>query len=58
MLCQVEMTARLAEIQAIASAEGVDIVQMELLDLSMRILYLWDLKNQKARELMKEAERG
>ncbi|XP_038982193.1 5-keto-4-deoxy-D-glucarate aldolase-like [Phoenix dactylifera] len=49
VMCKVETAARLAEIKAIASVEGVDVVQM---DLSASMGHLWDL-----RDAMKEAER-
>ncbi|XP_038974861.1 uncharacterized membrane protein At1g16860-like [Phoenix dactylifera] len=52
VMCQVGMAAGLAEIEVIAGIEGVDVVQMEPLDLSASMGHLWDL-----RDAMKEAER-
>ncbi|XP_038972994.1 2-keto-3-deoxy-L-rhamnonate aldolase-like [Phoenix dactylifera] len=49
VMCQVETAAGLAEIEAIAGVEGVDVVQM---DLGASMGHLWDL-----RDAMKEAER-
>ncbi|XP_038988033.1 2-keto-3-deoxy-L-rhamnonate aldolase-like [Phoenix dactylifera] len=57
VMCQVETAAGLAEIEAIAGVEGVDVVQMEPLDLSTSMGYLWDPRNRKVRDAMKEAER-
>ncbi|XP_038987044.1 2-keto-3-deoxy-L-rhamnonate aldolase-like [Phoenix dactylifera] len=41
VMCQVETAAGLAEIEAIAGVEGVDVVQMEPLDLSVSMGHLW-----------------
>ncbi|RLM70357.1 2-keto-3-deoxy-L-rhamnonate aldolase-like [Panicum miliaceum] len=42
IICQVETTA-IVEVDAIAAVDGVDVVQMDLLDLSASMGYLWDL---------------
>ncbi|XP_038977607.1 2-keto-3-deoxy-L-rhamnonate aldolase-like [Phoenix dactylifera] len=57
VMCQVETAAGVAEIEVIAGVEGVDVVQMEPLDLSASMGYLWDPRNRKVRDAMKEAER-
>ncbi|KAG1359219.1 2-keto-3-deoxy-L-rhamnonate aldolase-like [Cocos nucifera] len=57
VMCQVETAAGVAEIEAIAAVEGVDVVQMGPLDLSASMGYLWDPGNRKVREVMKDAER-
>ncbi|EHA8587271.1 putative 2-keto-3-deoxy-L-rhamnonate aldolase-like [Cocos nucifera] len=56
-MCQVDTASRLVEIEAIAGVEGVDVVQMEPLDLSAGMGYLWDPRNRKVRDATKEAER-
>ncbi|XP_038984434.1 2-keto-3-deoxy-L-rhamnonate aldolase-like [Phoenix dactylifera] len=57
VMCQVETAAGLVKIEAITGVEGVDVVQMEPLDLSASMGYLWDPRNRKVRDAMKEAER-
>ncbi|XP_010934495.1 uncharacterized protein [Elaeis guineensis] len=57
VMCQVETAAGLAEIELIAGVEGVDVVQMEPLDLSASMGYLWDPRNRKVRDAIKEVER-
>ncbi|XP_008803063.2 2-keto-3-deoxy-L-rhamnonate aldolase-like [Phoenix dactylifera] len=57
VMCQVETTAGVAEIEAIAAVEGVDVVQMGPLDLSASMGYLWDPGNRNVRGVMKDAER-
>lgn len=57
VMCQVETTAGVAGIEAIAAVEGVDVVQMGPLDLSASMGYLWDPGNRKVREVLKDAER-
>ncbi|XP_073011546.1 uncharacterized protein [Typha latifolia] len=57
IMIQVETAAAVAEIEAIAAVDGVDVVQMGPLDLSASMGYLWDPGNRKVREAVKEAER-
>ncbi|KAL5200887.1 hypothetical protein ABZP36_035241 [Zizania latifolia] len=57
IICQVETTAGIAEIDAIAVVDGVDVVQMGPLDLSASMGYLWDPGNRKVRARLREAER-
>jgi 2-keto-3-deoxy-L-rhamnonate aldolase RhmA len=57
IICQVETAAGVAEVEAIAAVEGVDVVQMGPLDLSASMGYLWDPGNRKVRATLREAER-
>lgn len=57
IICQVETAAGVAEVDAIAAVEGVDVVQMGPLDLSASMGYLWDPGNRKVRATLREAER-
>ncbi|CAM0952569.1 unnamed protein product [Alopecurus aequalis] len=57
IICQVETAAGVAEIDAIAAIEGVDVVQMGPLDLSASMGYLWDPGNRKVRATLREAEK-
>ncbi|KAK3129647.1 hypothetical protein QOZ80_6BG0482800 [Eleusine coracana subsp. coracana] len=54
IMCQVETAAGIAEIEAIAAVDGV---QMGPLDLSASMGYLWDPGNRKVRATLREAER-
>ncbi|XP_008780222.3 2-keto-3-deoxy-L-rhamnonate aldolase-like [Phoenix dactylifera] len=51
VMCQVETAAGLAEIEAIAGVEGVDVVQMEPLDLSASMGHLRDAMKEAGRKL-------
>ncbi|XP_021319798.1 LOW QUALITY PROTEIN: uncharacterized protein LOC110436669 [Sorghum bicolor] len=42
VICQVETVTGIAEIDAIAAVDGLDVVQMGPLDLSASMGYLWD----------------
>ncbi|GJM99321.1 hypothetical protein PR202_ga16411 [Eleusine coracana subsp. coracana] len=57
IMCQVETAAGIAEVEAIAAVDGVDVVQMGPLDLSASMGYLWDPGNRKVRATLREAER-
>lgn len=57
IICQVETAAGIAEVDAIAAVDGVDVVQMGPLDLSASMGYLWDPGNRKVRAALREAER-
>ncbi|KAG2644749.1 4-hydroxy-2-oxovalerate aldolase-like [Panicum virgatum] len=57
IICQVETAAGIAEVEAIAAVDGVDVVQMGPLDLSASMGYLWDPGNRKVRAALREAER-
>nr|CAB3457664.1 unnamed protein product [Digitaria exilis] len=57
IICQVETAAGIAEVDAIAAVDGVDVVQMGPLDLSASMGYLWDAGNRKVRAALREAER-
>jgi 2-keto-3-deoxy-L-rhamnonate aldolase RhmA len=57
VICQVETATAIAEIDAIAAVDGVDVVQMGPLDLSASMGYLWDPGNRKVRATLREAER-
>uniref|UniRef100_A0ACD5XUH7 Uncharacterized protein n=1 Tax=Avena sativa TaxID=4498 RepID=A0ACD5XUH7_AVESA len=57
IMCQVETAAGIAEVDAIAAVEGVDVVQMGPLDLSASMGYLWDPGNRKVRATLREAEK-
>ncbi|KAJ1290515.1 hypothetical protein BS78_02G250000 [Paspalum vaginatum] len=57
VICQVETASGIAEVDAIASVDGVDVVQMGPLDLSASMGYLWDPGNRKVRAALREAER-
>jgi 2-keto-3-deoxy-L-rhamnonate aldolase RhmA len=57
IICQVETAAGVAEVEAIAAVEGVDVVQMGPLDLSASMGYLWDPGNRKVRATLREAEK-
>ncbi|KQJ91137.1 uncharacterized protein LOC100844725 [Brachypodium distachyon] len=57
IICQVETAAGVAEVDAIAAVDGVDVVQMGPLDLSASMGYLWDPGNRKVRAALREAER-
>ncbi|KAL6846724.1 hypothetical protein ACP4OV_024172 [Aristida adscensionis] len=57
VICQVETAAGVAEVDAIAAVDGVDVVQMGPLDLSASMGYLWDPGNRKVRATLREAER-
>uniref|UniRef100_A0A804QUU7 HpcH/HpaI aldolase/citrate lyase domain-containing protein n=1 Tax=Zea mays TaxID=4577 RepID=A0A804QUU7_MAIZE len=53
----VETATAIAKIDANATVDGVDVVQMGPLDLSASMGYLWDLGNRKVRATLREAER-
>ncbi|KAF0924380.1 hypothetical protein E2562_010055 [Oryza meyeriana var. granulata] len=57
IICQVETAAGIAEVDAIAAVDGVDVVQMGPLDLSASMGYLWDPGNRKVRARLREAEK-
>ncbi|XP_047046296.1 2-keto-3-deoxy-L-rhamnonate aldolase-like [Lolium rigidum] len=57
IICQVETAAGVAEVEAIAAVEGVDVVQMGPLDLSASMGYLWDPGKRKVRATLREAEK-
>ncbi|KAL5670570.1 hypothetical protein ACJX0J_022791, partial [Zea mays] len=57
VICQVETATAIAKIDANATVDGVDVVQMGPLDLSASMGYLWDLGNRKVRATLREAER-
>lgn len=57
IMCQVETAAGIAEIDAIAAVDGVDVVHMGPLDLSASMGYLWDPGNRKVRATLREAEK-
>ncbi|KAJ4774788.1 2-keto-3-deoxy-L-rhamnonate aldolase [Rhynchospora pubera] len=57
IMCQVETTTGIKEIEAIAAVEGVNVIQTGPLDLSASMGYLWDPGHKKVREMLKEAER-
>ncbi|CAN6225202.1 unnamed protein product [Urochloa humidicola] len=57
VICQVETAPGIAQVEAIAAVDGVDVVQMGPLDLSASMGYLWDPGNRKVRATLREAER-
>ncbi|KAJ8497500.1 hypothetical protein OPV22_008052 [Ensete ventricosum] len=57
VMCQVEAFDAVAEIEAIAAVEGVDVVQMGPMDLSASMGYLWDPGNRKVRKVLRDVER-
>ncbi|XVF12894.1 hypothetical protein REPUB_Repub08aG0159100 [Reevesia pubescens] len=58
IMCQVETVDGVKKVEEIVAVDGVDCVQMGLLDLSASLGYLWDPGHKKAREKLRMAEKG
>lgn len=57
IMCQEESADEVKKVEKIVAMDGVDCVQMGLLDLSASMGYLWD-PGHKVRGMMTVAERG
>ncbi|KAJ3692734.1 hypothetical protein LUZ60_011829 [Juncus effusus] len=57
IMCQVETEQGLQEAEAIATVDGVDVVQMGPTDLGASMGYISDLGNKKVADVLREAER-